>query len=60
MTAQVVMAETTAPVLQEEKIEIKEEDTVQEVVKKVRKSKKLHAKVSEDGSKVRVKQVLKD
>jgi hypothetical protein len=60
MTAQVVMAESTAPVMQEENITIAETDTVQEVVKKVRKSKKLHAKVSEDGSEVRVKQVLKD
>ena len=60
MTAQVGMAESTSSVMQEENITIAETDTVQEVVKKVRKSKKLHAKVSEDGSEVRVKQVLKD
>ena len=60
MTAQVVMAESTAPVLQEEQIQIQEEDTVQEVVEKVKKSKKLHAKVEEGGKKVRVKRVLKE
>jgi len=57
--AKVVMAESTAKVLEEEKIEVKVEDTVQEVVEKVNKSKKVRAKKEKDGS-VRVKQVLQD
>ena len=60
MEAQVVMAESTAPVMEKEKIVITEQDTVQEVVEKVKKSKKLHAKVSEDGKKIRIKRILKD
>jgi sulfopyruvate decarboxylase TPP-binding subunit len=59
MTAQVVMAESTAKVLENEQIEIQEVDTVQEVVEKVNKSKKVRAKKEKDGN-VRVKQVLKD
>lgn len=59
-SAEVEMAETTKPVLVEEKIEITEDDTVQEVVEKVKKSRKLHAKVEEGGKKIRVKRVLKD
>lgn len=55
----VVVAESTKKVLEEEKIEIKEEDTAQEVVKKVNKSKKVRAKKEKDGN-VTVKQVLKD
>lgn len=57
---QVVVAETTAPVMEEEKITVTEQDTVQTVVEKVKKSKKLHAKVEEGGKKVRVKRILKD
>lgn len=60
VVAQVVMAETTAPVMEEEKIVIAEGDTVQDVVEKMKKSKKLHAKVSEGGKRVRVKRVLKE
>ena len=56
----VVMAESTAKVLEEEQIVVQEEDTVQEVVEKVNKSKKLHAKVTEGGKKVKVKRVLND
>lgn len=59
MTAQVVMAESTAKVLENEQIEIQGADTVQEVVEKVNKSKKVRAKKEKDGN-VRVKQVLKD
>lgn len=59
MTAQVVIAESTAKVLENEQIEIQEVDTVQEVVEKVNKSKKVRAKKEKDGN-VRVKQVLKD
>lgn len=55
----VVMAESTAKVLEEEKIEIKTEDTPAEIVEKVNKSDKVHAKKEKNG-KVRVKQVLKD
>ena len=55
----VVMAESTAKVLEEEKIEIQEAETVEEVVEKVNKSKKVRAKKEKDGS-VRVKQVLQD
>ena len=42
-----------------EKIEIQEAETVEEVVEKVNKSKKVRAKKEKDGS-VRVKQVLQD
>lgn len=59
MTAQVIMAESTAQVLEDEKIEIKEADTVEEVVEKVNKSKKVRAKKEKNGN-VRVKQVLQD
>lgn len=59
MTAQVVMAESTAKVLKDEQIEIQEADTVQEVVEKVNKSKRVRAKKEKDGN-VRVKQVLQD
>lgn len=59
MTAQVVMAESTAKVLEDEQIEIQEADTVQEVVEKVNKSKRVRAKKEKDGN-VRVKQVLQD
>jgi len=55
----VVMAESTAKVLEEEQIVVQEEDTVQEVVEKVNKSKRVRAKKEKDGS-VRVKQVLQD
>jgi hypothetical protein len=58
--AKVEMAESTQEVLNEEKIVLTEEDTTAEVVEKVKKSKKLHAKVEEGGKKVRVKRVLKD
>lgn len=50
--------ESTMEVLQEEKIELTEQDTVAEVVEKVKKSKKVHAKVTENGKKVKVKRVL--
>ena len=59
MTAQVVMAESTAKVLEDEQIKIQEADTVQEVVEKVNKSKRVRAKKEKDGN-VRVKQVLQD
>ena len=59
MTAQVVMAESTAKVLENEQIEIQEVDTVQEVVEKVNKSKRVRAKKEKNGN-VRVKQVLQD
>lgn len=58
--AKVEVAESTKEVLKEEKIELVETDTVEEVVEKVKKSNKLHAKVTEGGKKVRVKRVLKD
>lgn len=58
--AVVEMAESTQPVLEEEKIQLGEDTTVQEVVAQVKKSKKLHAKVEEGGKKVRVKRVLQD
>lgn len=59
MTAQVVMAESTAKVLEDEQIKIQEADTAQEVVEKVNKSKRVRAKKEKDGN-VRVKQVLQD
>lgn len=59
MTAQVVMAEPTASVIQKENITIAETDTAQEVVEKVNKSKKVRAKKEKNGN-VRVKQILKD
>ena len=55
----VVMAESTAKVLEEEQIVVQEAETVQEVVEKVNKSKRVRAKKEKDGS-VRVKQVLQD
>lgn len=58
--AKVEMAESTQEVLNEEKIVLTEEDTTAEVVEKVKKSKKLHAKVEEGGKKVRLKRILKD
>lgn len=53
----VVLSESTKKVLEEEKVEIKEEDTAEEVVKKVNKTKKAVAKMHEDGS-VDIKQSL--
>ena len=57
--AKVVVAESTAKVLEEEQINIQPVDTVEEVVEKINKSKKVRAKKEKDGN-VRVKQVLKD
>ena len=56
----VVVTESTAQVMADEQIVINEEDTVSEVVEKVNKSNKLHAKVTEGCKKVKVKRVLKD
>lgn len=53
----VVLSESTKKVLEEDKIIINEEDTPEEVVKKVSKSKKAVARVKEDGT-VSVKQCL--
>ena len=58
--AKVEMVESTQEVLKEEKIVLEETDTAEEVVEKVNKSKKLHAKVTEGGKKVKVKRVLND
>lgn len=55
----VVLSESTKQVLKEEKVEIKEEDTAEEVVRKVNKTKRAVAKMKEDGSVV-VKQSLQD
>ena len=57
--AKVVVAESTVKVLEEEKIDIQPVDTVEEVVEKINKSKKVRAKKEKDGN-VRIKQVLKD
>ena len=53
----VILSESTKKVLEEEKVEIKEEDTAEEVVKKVNKTKRAVAKMKEDGS-VNIKQSL--
>jgi len=58
--AVVEMAESTKEVLEEEKIDLEPTTTAEEVVEQVKKSKKLHAKVSEGGKKIRLKRILKD
>lgn len=54
----VVMAESTKEVLEEEKVEIKEEDTPAQIVEKVNKTKKAVAKTKHKGKTVEIKQSL--
>ena len=51
------LSESTKKILSEDKIIIEEEDTPEEIIKKVSKSKKVVAKLKEDGS-VIIKQSL--
>lgn len=53
----VALSESTKKVLEEEKIVIEDEDTTEDVVRKVSKSKKVVARIKEDGS-VAIKQSL--